>query len=166
MAPKTVYPCYDDRRLLVLVFNKYKSDVCLAHTDVQGDFSEIGSAFISFLSTVAICRIVRKASQKGLLDKLSYAEPMDDLSSAWRKTNAPMEPVSDDGYGVYALPGVYETPEALDLSKAAPKPKPKKRGRKPKEQIEQKPKRPCGCSRKNTTPSVGTVSSDRLEKFL
>ena len=159
MSPKTAYTCYDDRWLLELVFNKYKSDECLDHTDVQGDFSVIGSEFINFLSTVATCRIIRKASQAGLLDKMSYAELMDDLSSAWRKTNAPVEPASDDGYWVHTLLGVYEELEALGLSKPVPKPEPKKRGRKPKpkDQIEHKPKRPRGRPRKDTTPSVGSL---------
>lgn len=159
MPPKTAYICYDDRWLLELVFNKYKSDECLDHTDVQGDFSVIGSEFINFLSTVATCRIIRKASQAGLLDKMSYAELMDDLSSAWRKTNAPSEPTSDDGYWVHTLLGVYEELEALGLSKPVPKPEPKKRGRKPKpkDQVEPKPKRPRGRPRKDTTQSVGSL---------
>lgn len=159
MTPKTAYICYDDRWLLELVFNKYKSDECLDHTDVQGDYSVIGSEFINFLSTVATCRIVKKASQAGLLDKMSYAELMDDLSSAWRKTNAPSEPASDDGYWVHTLLGVFEELEALGLSKPVPKPEPKKRGRKPKpkDQIEQKPKRPRGRPRKDTTQSVGSL---------
>ena len=90
---------------------------------------------------------------------MSYAELMDDLSSAWRKTNAPSEPASDDGYWVHTLLGVFEELEALGLSKPIPKPEPKKRGRKPKpkDQIEQKPKRPRGRPRKDTTQSVGSL---------
>ena len=43
LDPQTAYACYDDRWLLELVFNRYKSDECPDKTDVQGDFSVIGS---------------------------------------------------------------------------------------------------------------------------
>ena len=46
MEPRTAYIYYDDRWMLELVFNRYKSDECLDHTDVQGDFSVIGSEFV------------------------------------------------------------------------------------------------------------------------
>lgn len=157
MDSKTAYLCYDDRWLLELVFNKYKSDDCLDHTDVQGDFSVIGSEFVNFISTVATCRIIRKATQAGLLNKMTYSELMDDLSSAWRKVDAPAEPAFNDGYWVHTLLTVHEELEALGLSKPERKPQPKKRGRKPKDQTEPKPKRPRGRPRKNATQSVDTL---------
>ena len=159
LDPKVAYQCYDDRWLLELVFNRYKSDECLDHTDVQGDFSVIGNEFINFLSTVATCRIIRKAEKAGLLENMSYSDLMDDLSSAWRKANAPDEPASDDGYWVHTLQLVFDELEALGLSKPAPKPEPKKRGRKPKPKDEsaQKPKRPRGRPRKDRSPSANTI---------
>lgn len=160
MTPKTAYQCYDDRWLLELVFNRYKSDECLDHTDVQGDFSVIGSEFVNFLSTVATCRIIRKAGEAGILDKTSYAEMMDDLSSAWRKTDAPnTKPVTGDSYWVHTLGTVFEELEALGLSEPIPKPEPKKRGRKSKvkDQTETKPKRPRGRPRKNINQSAETL---------
>lgn len=71
---------------------------------------------------------------------------MDDLSSAWRRTDAPPEPSSDDGYWVHTLKYVFDELEALGLSTPEPKPEPKKRGRKPKlkESESIKPKRPRG----------------------
>ena len=60
--------CCEDRGLLELVFNRYKSDECLDHTNGQGNFSVIGSEFINFLSTVATCRILKKAEVAGLLE--------------------------------------------------------------------------------------------------
>ena len=57
LDPRVAYLCYDDRWLLELVFNRYKSDECLDRTDVQGDFSLIGSEFINFISTVLTCRM-------------------------------------------------------------------------------------------------------------
>ena len=151
LEPKTAYTCYADRWLLELVFKRYKSDECLDHTGEQNDFSVIGSEFINFISTVATCRIIKKAEQAGLLDNMSYADLMDDLSSAWRRTDAPAEPSTDDGYWVHTLKTVSEELEALGLSKPVPKPEPKKRGRKPKtkDQTESKPKRPRGRPKKN-----------------
>ena len=79
LEPKTAYTCYEDRWLLELVFKRYKSDECLDHTGEQGDFSVIGSEFVNFISTVATCRIIKKAEQAGLLDHMSYGDLMDDL---------------------------------------------------------------------------------------
>ena len=124
LPPKTVYLCYEDRWMLELVFNRYKSDEGLDQTNVQGDFSLIGSEFINFISTVATCRIIRKARTVGLLGKMSYGEMMDDLSSAWRRIDAPKIPASDDGYWIHTLKTVYEELEALGLSTPVPKPTP------------------------------------------
>ncbi len=159
MEPITAYKCFEDRWLLELVFNRYKNDECLDHTDAQGDFSVIGNEFINFISTVITCRIIRKAEKAGLFKTMSYGELMDDLSSAWRRTDAPAEPATDDGYWVHTLVSVFEELEALGLSKPVPKPEPKKRGRKPKpkDQTEQKPKRPRGRPRKNADQSAGDL---------
>lgn len=156
LTPETAYKCYEDRWLLELVFKRYKSDECLDHTGAQGDFSVIGSEFINFISTVATCRILRKVEQAGLLDQMSYGDLMDDLSSAWRKVDAPSDPATDDGYWVHTLKTVFEELEALGLSAPVPKPEPKKRGRKPKpkDQIENKPKRPRGRPRKDVNQSA------------
>ena len=155
LDPKTAYQCYDDRWLLELVFNRYKSDDCLDKTDVQGDFSVIGSEFVNFITTVMTCRIIRKATKAGLLDRMSYGDLMDDLASAWRRTDAPESPRSDDDGWVHTLQIVFEELEALGLSEPAPKPEPKKRGRKRKEPEAAKPKRPRGRPRKDATQSVG-----------
>lgn len=157
LDPKTAYLCYEDRWLIELVFNRYKSDECLDHTDVQGDFSVIGSEFVNFLSTVMTCRIIRKAEKAGLLDDMSYAELMDDLSAAWRRADAPGEPVSHDDYWVHTLEVYYDEMEKLGICKPLPKPEPKKRGRKPKPKDPelQKPKRPRGRPRKNPIQPAG-----------
>lgn len=151
LPPETAWRCYEDRWLLELVFRRYKSDECLDRTGVQGDFSVIGSEFVNFLSTVATCRIVRKAEDAGLLGKMSYADLMEDLSSAWRLVGAPADPAEDDGCWVHTLKCVFEELVALGLCRPAAKPGPKRRGRKPKpkEPGEEKPKRPRGRPRKN-----------------
>ena len=149
LDPKTAYLCYDDRWLLELVFNRYKSDECLDKTNVQGDFSLIGSEFINFIATAATCRLLKKARDTKLLEQMSYGDLMEDLSSAWRMVDAPEAPASDDGKWVHTLPSVFEELEALGLSKPIPKPAPKKRGRPRKHPVDEKPKRPRGRPRKN-----------------
>ena len=129
LDPRTAYICYEDRWMLELVFNRYKSDECLDKTNVQGDFSLLGSEFINFIATVATCRMTRKAREVGLLNEMSYGDLLEDLSSAWRKTDSPDDPATDDGCWVHTLKTVFEELELLGLSKPVPQPKPKKRGR-------------------------------------
>ncbi len=150
LDPRTAYLCYDDRWLPELVFNRYKSDECLDKTGVQGDFSLAGSEFINFVSTVLTCRMLRKARDVGLLEKMSYSELLDDLSSAWRMVDSPEDPATDDGCWVHTLGCVFDELEALGLSKPVPKPAPKKRGRPRKNPMRNKPKRSRGRPRKNT----------------
>ena len=152
--PKTAYLCYDERWLLELVFRQYKNDQCLDKTSVQGDFSLIGQEFINFISTVTTCRMISKARDAGLLNKMSYKDLLDDLSSAWRIVDAPSNPRSDDGFWVHTLKCVFEELEALGLSTPVPRAEPKKRGRPKKEPSEPKPKRPRGRPRKNLQPAV------------
>lgn len=147
LDPRTAYLCYDDRWLLELVFNRYKSDECLDKTDVQGDFSLIGSEFINFVSTVLTCRMLRKAREVGLLEKVSYGELLDDLSTAWRMVDSPEAPATDDGCWVHTLSYVFDELEALGLSKPIPKPAPKKRGRPRKNPVDINQKRPRGRPR-------------------
>ena len=156
MDPKTAYLCYDERWMLELVFRQYKHDQCLDKTNVQGDFSMIGSEFINFISTVTTCRLIGKARDAGLLNKMSYKDLMDDLSSAWRMVDSPELPRSDDGCWVHTITCVFEELEALGLSIPVLNPETKKRGRptkkrgRPKkEPAEPKPMRPRGRPRKN-----------------
>ena len=85
---------------------------------------------------------------------MTYGDLMDDLSSAWRKTDAPAVPKTDGGCWVHTLQCVFEELEALGLSK----PEPKKQGRKPKpKDPDPKPKRPRGRPRKDANQSVGSL---------
>ena len=119
----------DDRWLLELVFKRYKSDECLDRTNVQGDFSLIGSEFVNFIATAVTCRMLRKAREAGLLEKLSFGDLMEDLSSAWRMVNADGVPATDDCYWVHTLRSVFDEMEALGISTPIPKPPARKRGR-------------------------------------
>lgn len=105
-----------------------------------GSCFAFGSEFVNFVATLATCRMLRKAGRAGLLDKMSYAELLDDLSSAWRRVDAPSDPSTGDGFLVHTLKTVFEELEALGLSKPIPELEPKKRGREltPKEGGEQK----------------------------
>ena len=153
LPPKTAYICYAERWLLELVFKHYKSAEKLDRTNVQGDFSVIGSEFINFISTIATCRISRKAAKAGLLDEMSYGDLLDDLSSAWRYIDAPEPPKSDDKRWVHTLPKVFKELEALGLSEQSPHDAPKKRGRPKTKPDVNGPKRPRGRPRKNPLPS-------------
>src|SRR5574344_1829733 len=148
LSPEVAYQCYNDRWLLELVFRQYKHDEFLDKTGVQGDFSIIGKEFINFISTIATCRIIHTISKTGLFEKMTYGEIMDDLMSAWRRVDAPIQAATDDGYWVHTLNNVFEELETLGLSKAVKKPEPQKRGRKPNPDKIIKQKRPRGRPRK------------------
>ena len=92
----------------------------------SGRFSADRVKIFNFIATVATCRMIRKARNAGLLEKMSYHDMMDDLSSAWRRADAPQHPASDDGYWIHTLNTVFDELEALGLSTPSPKPAPKK----------------------------------------
>ncbi|MDR1165937.1 MAG: transposase [Deltaproteobacteria bacterium] len=146
---KTVFLLNDDRWKLELIFARYKNDECLGETNEMGDFSLIGAEFINFISTVATCRVLRKAMSAGLLADMSFGELMDDLSLAWRVKGAPEPPSSCDGYWVHAPLHVFDELEALGLSAPSAKSIPKKRGLPKKDSEERNPKRPRGRPKKN-----------------
>ena len=129
MPPLTAYRSYSDRWLLELVFNRYKNDECLDHTDVQNDFSVIGSEFINFIATTATCRILNKARDAKVLEDETYGDMMEDLSEAWRKVKGPADPSSDDEYWIHTLKSSFQLMEALGLSKSVLAPPKRKRGR-------------------------------------
>ena len=117
LDPADVYRCYDSRWEIELVFKYYKSDVSLDKTGAQADFEVIGSEFINFIVTILTCRIIRKMSQCGVLDKLSYKMVMDDLFTAFRKTGHGKDAVEKDEYWVHTLPKAMEVMVALGLAK-------------------------------------------------
>lgn len=129
LPARVVYLCYCDRWLLELVFRQFKSVEDLDQTQVHSDFAVIGSEFINFLTTLATCRMVKIAQDSGLMKDMSFGELMRQLSQIWRKTDAPSEARSDDGYWVYPFAGALRDMELLGLSIPAAKPEAKKRGR-------------------------------------
>lgn len=144
-----VYRSYGDRWLLELLFARYKGSECLDSTGVQSDYSLLGVEFVNFIATLITSRMVRKAGDAGLLDKMTYGDLMEDLSSAWRSVDATETPKSNDKYWVHTLPSVLGMLEKLGLSEPLAK-IPKKRGRPKGKALEhEKPKRPRGRPRKN-----------------
>ena len=136
LDPIVAYKTYSDRWLLELIFKRYKSDECLDLTNNQGDFSVIGAEFVNFISTVITARVVKKIEDAELLIDESYADVMDDLASAWRKTSAPLTlPDTKDEYWVHTNNNVFEVLEKLGLSKPIPNPESKKTGRSSKKSV-------------------------------
>ena len=135
LDPEVAYAIYEDRWLLELVFKRYKSELDMDQTNVQSDPSAIGKEFINFICILATTRVLRRARDAGLLEKMSYGDLMDDLKQCWRKIDAPREPANDDGHWVHTFEAGFEAMAALGLSKPVPKPVPKKRGRKPKNPV-------------------------------
>ncbi len=131
-----VYKSYADRWLLELLFAQYKGEECLDSTNVQGDYSLIGVEFVNFIATLMNSRMVRKASNAKLLDVMTYGDLMEDLSSAWRKSNSTGIPRSNDKKWLHTLPSVLVLLEELELSEPLIK-EPKMRGIPKKESVTQ-----------------------------
>ncbi len=123
LDPLIAYKTYAERWLPELIFKRYNSDECLELPDNQGTFSITGSEFVNFISAVITARILKKFENTGLLKELSFADIMDDLASAWRKTNAPLTlPNTKDAYWVHTSDEVFAELEKLGLSKPQSKP--------------------------------------------
>lgn len=101
LSVNTAYSCYDSRWQIELMFKHYKSDEELTETNVQGNYSVIGSEFVNFIATVLTCRMVLKAKRTGVLNKTTYGDILKDLSQVWRAKDCPVEPspkLSDDNW--------------------------------------------------------------------
>ena len=69
-------------------FDRYKNDLGLDRTRVQGDFSVIGSEFVNFIATIMTCRMLKKATDAKLLEDRTWGNLLEDLSEVWRDTDA------------------------------------------------------------------------------
>src|SRR5574344_7349 len=111
-----VYKIYGERWKIEVLFRAYKNELNLDKTGFQGDFSIIGSEFINFIATTISKRVVKKAQASGLLNEMTYKELFDDLSSAWRRTDASIfKPKRDDGNWVHTNIRVFDMMEKLGL---------------------------------------------------
>lgn len=129
MDPKVAYASYQERWLLETVFDQYKNEECLDATHVHDNSSVIGSEFINFIATLITCRMLIRARETGVMDHIGFGELMNKLGDAWRMSDAPSDVASDDQYWRVKMSYAMDMLEALGLSKPAPEPAPKKRGR-------------------------------------
>ncbi len=79
-----IYKMYQDRWALEVVFDRFKNDLFLNRTNVQNDFSVIGSEFINFISTLITCRLIKKIEATDLFKKYTYKSIMSALHCCWR----------------------------------------------------------------------------------
>ena len=140
MNQKTAYLRYDERYILELVYRQYKNDHSLDQANVKGYFCLIGSKSIVFIAPVASCRLIAKTREAEVLSRMSYIDPLNDLSSAWKMVDSPTPPRSDNGFWAYTITCVSLEAEALGLSIPVQGTEPKKRGLSKKEMQEQKRK--------------------------
>ena len=166
----TAYLCYDSRWQIELMFKHYKSDEELTETNVQGNYSVIGSEFVNFISTVLTCRMVSKARKAGVLNKTTYGDMLKDLSQIWRAKDCLVEPspkITDDHW-FSPIKKNNEILVSLGLATVEEPDKPKaKRGRPKKQPPEEngqaaKPKRQRGRPRKNPAQSDAANKPKRL----
>lgn len=149
LDPEIAYSAYQNRWLIEVVFNQYKSELNLDKTNVQSDFRVIGENFINQLAATIASRMITDLQKKEILKKYRFSEVIDDLSGLWRKTESPL-PKRDDKYWRTNVEHVFELAEILDICEARPKQAPKPRGRPKKEKEVTGEKRPRGRPKKLT----------------
>lgn len=155
----TVYSCYQDRWKIEMIFKAYKSNLELVTTNVQEDFTVIGSEFVNFISEVITCRILNKFRDAGLLETMSYGEILEELNMAWRRCRKDDDPIQNDGYWVHTTNEAAEIMVKLGLIKKDPaiqkmeeaRAKKEERRKQIAEEKANKPKRPVGRPRKVKT---------------
>ena len=145
--PEIVYSTYQNRWVIEVMFNQYKSELDFDKTGVQSDFSVIGENFINQISATIASRMVSDLQQKEILKQMRFSEVIDDLSGLWRKTDAPA-PKQGDKYWRTNVEHVFELAETLEICDGKGKQESKSRGRPKKENVESKEKRPRGRPKK------------------
>lgn len=95
-----VYKIYDARWAIELLFKAFKNEACLNETNVQSNYSVIGSEFINFVAMVLTHRMIQTAKHAGLLEHQTFGELMRDISRTFRfrkfKDKAPV--IKDGGW--------------------------------------------------------------------
>jgi hypothetical protein len=127
MEASVAYKTYDCRWEIELVMRYYKQTCEFDETRVHDDYSVIGSEFCNFLSTVMTYRMLDAFEKADLFKKMTYKKILKILTRAKK--------VRVDGVNWVLItmnPSQVEILQDLDL---LPKPVPKKRGRKPKNDV-------------------------------
>lgn len=127
MDALTAYQAYDSRWEIELVMRYYKQTCEFDETRVQGDYSVIGSEFCNFLSSVITYRLIHEYERTDLLKKMTYKKINNILARA-KKVRA-------DGKTWTLIKMNPSQEEVLQQLSLIPKPEPKRRGRKPKQQV-------------------------------
>lgn len=141
-----VYKIYDARWAIELLFKAFKNEECLDETNVQSDYSVVGSEFINFIATVLTHRMIRAAKDTGLLEHQTFGELIRDISRTFRlRKFKDRDPVFKDGGWTGCMPkpmaelvalGLCKDDKANSLKTAINRvvttEQPKKRGRPPK----------------------------------
>ena len=142
----TVYKIYDARWAIELLFKAFKNEECLDETNVQNDYSVVGSEFINFIATVLTHRMIRAAKDAGLLEHQTFGELIRDISRTFRlRKFKDRDPIFKDGGWTGCMPkpmaelvalGLCKDDKANSLKTAINRvvttEQPKKRGRPPK----------------------------------
>lgn len=168
MTAEEAYSCYSDRWMIELVFRYFKNNMNVDSTNAQDDYAVIGEEFVNTISSTVTCRLVRIFKEKGLMNKDSYGDIMNDLSGIWRKTDTPdVIPNRDDNEWVHPFEYALDTMVILGLCNGELRypannvkiagfgEQKRPRGRPRKNPVaEEKPKRPRGRPRKNPIVAV------------
>ncbi len=90
-----VYSIYRDRYKLEMVFKIYKNSTLLNTNKSPYDFSIVGLEFINLIATMITCRLVKKAEDTGILDKITFGELIDSIRHTLRSSNTPLDILAD-----------------------------------------------------------------------
>ena len=82
LTAKEAYVAYSKRWEIETVMRYYKQACELDETRVHGDYSVIGSEFVSFLASLLTYKVLNDAGKKGVLDKMNYGKMMAKLERA------------------------------------------------------------------------------------
>jgi len=147
MEPEVVYSAYQNRWLLEVMFNQYKSELDFDKTNVQSDFRVIGENFINQISATIASRMISDLQKKEILRKMHFSEVIDDLSGLWRKTDSPSAKRYDK-YWRTNVEHIFDLAETLEICEGNPKQEQKARGRPKKETVNLGEKRSRGRPKK------------------
>lgn len=169
LSLQDVYKIYSARWKIELLFKAFKNEEPLEHTNVQSNYSVIGSEFVNFIATVLARRMHKAAKDAQLLETQTLSELLRDLGRTFRRVSCKdKEPVYDDDGWVGCMPKPMAELAALKLCRECEEHKskavvqrvindetPRKRGRPRKHPMQNtnQPKRPRGRPRKNYTPT-------------
>lgn len=109
------YDIYACRGEIELVFKVFKNDTEIDSTDSQDDFTVIGEEFVNTVASTITCRMLKEIEKTGLLKTMSYGDVIEDLSTLWRRTDAPKDVLPDRSDRYWIHPFEYALDELILL---------------------------------------------------